>query len=576
MGRAAISVWSVGMVVGLLAEWAAYGWRSPSSWVPDLAVGLAIILCSGIVLMRERSLGVSALLGASGLLWFVPNFVETGPAWLRDLSAYTLFAHRGPMLHLLMAYPNGRPRSRLAWSAVAVGYGSAVAYPLWQNGVVSALLAVLFVLVSGLEYRNAVGTRRWARLVALVATIAVCGVIAFEGVVRVLVPVGTGQQLMLTAYGVVLVGVAVGLTVGSRLVQRVPPAVTDLVVALGEARSGLLRHQLARALGDPGLQVGYWVPEGAGYVDASGEPIHLPGPGSGRLMTMIERQGQPVAVLVHDPVTLSDAQVVEAVAAATRLAAANAQLQAEVRGQLAEIAASRRRIAQATDEERVQLEHRLRGAVELRLARLGEILQLAHKSAKGEATLTRLAESKLLLARALDDVRRLARGIHPRELAEHGLAQALIRLGADSPLVVHTSVDIPDLPVEVAACVYFVCSEGLANAAKHAATTNVAVSVTANDDDVLVVVEDRGVGGADPSCGSGVVNLADRVQALGGTVDIASPVAGGTRLIAVIPRDAGSRGQAVDRSSVKQGSPTERTRRSNDGSMTMTAQRSGL
>src|SRR4029450_13636330 len=117
-----------------------------------------------------------------------------------------------------------------------------------------------------------------------------------------------------------------------------------------------------------------------------------------------------------------------------RLPAANAQLQAEVRGQLAEIAASRRRIAQAADEERVQLEHRLHGAVELRLARLGEILQLAHESAKSEVTLTRLAESNLRLARALDDVRRPARGIHPRELAEQGLAQARMRRAGGSPL----------------------------------------------------------------------------------------------------------------------------------------------
>jgi signal transduction histidine kinase len=475
------------------------------------------------------------------------------------------------------APPDGVPERAAAIAASVVrGCGqlcSALAYPIWQNGVVSALLAVFFVLVSGVEYRHAVGTRRWARLVALVATSAVCGVIVAEGVVRAMLPVGTGQQLMLTAYEVVLIGVAVGLTAGLRLVQRVPPAVTDLVVALGEARSGLLRHQLARALGDPRLQVGYWVPETASYVDASGDPIHLLGR-SGRLTTMIQRQGQPVAVLVHDPVTLSDARVVEAVAAATRLAAANAQLQAEVRGQLAEIAASRRRIAQAADEERVQLEHRLHGAVELRLARLGEILQLAHESAKSEATLTRLAESKLRLARALDDVRRPARGIHPRELAEQGLAQALIRLAGDSSLAVHTSVDVPDLPVEVAACVYFVCSEGLANAAKHAATTDVAVSVTAKDDDVLAVVEDRGVGGADPSRGSGLVNLADRVGSLGGTVDIASPVAGGTRLIAVIPRDAGLGGRAVGRSSVQPGA--ERAHRANDASMTTTAQRSGL
>jgi signal transduction histidine kinase len=563
------------MVVGLLAEWVAYGWRSPSMWIPDLAVGWTFILCSGIVLMRERSVGVGVLLGASGLLWFVPNLVEAGPVWLRHLTAYTLFAYRGPVLHLLVAYPGAWPRSRLARSAVAVGYVAALVYPFWQNGVVSALLAVLFVLVSGVEYRHAVGTRRWARLVALVATIAVCGVIVAEDVVRAMLPVGTGQQLMLTAYEVVLIGVAVGLTAGLRLVQRVPPEVTDLVVALGEARSGLLRHQLARALGDPRLQVGYWVPETGGYVDASGDPIDLSGPGSGRLTTMIERQGQPVAVLVHDPVTLSDARVVEAVAAATRLAAANAQLQAEVRGRLAEIAASRRRIAQAADEERVQLEHRLHGAVELRLARLGEILQLAHESAKGEATLARLAESELRLARAHDDVRRLARGIRPRELAEHGLAPALVRLAGDSSLAVHTSVDVPDLPVEVAACAYFVCSEGLANAAKHAATTDVVMSVTAPDENIVVVVEDRGIGGADPARGSGLLSLADRVEALGGTVDVMSPAGGGTRLIAAIPRGAGWNGRAAAIVGVEPGSLKEDAHRSNDGSVTTTARGSG-
>src|SRR5512133_3442240 len=118
MRRAAISVWSVGMVVGLLAELAAYGWRSPSMWIPDLAVGWTFILCSGVVLMRERSVGVGVLLGASGLLWFVPSLVEAGPVWLRHLTAYTLFGHRGPLLQLLVAYPGAWPGSRLARSAV--------------------------------------------------------------------------------------------------------------------------------------------------------------------------------------------------------------------------------------------------------------------------------------------------------------------------------------------------------------------------------------------------------------------------------------------------------------------------
>ena len=97
-------------------------------------------------------------------------------------------------------------------------------------------------------------------------------------------------------------------------------AVADLVVELGEARSGTLRGELARALGDPSLELGYWLPDRAVFIDAEGRALALPNAGSDRSVTVVERQGQPVAVLVHDPAVLEDPGLREAVTSTAQLA----------------------------------------------------------------------------------------------------------------------------------------------------------------------------------------------------------------------------------------------------------------
>jgi len=294
---------------------------------------------------------------------------------------------------------------------------------------------------------------------------------------------------------------------------------------------------VARALGDPSLQVGYWLPESAAFMDAAGRPLAVPGPGSGRSATVVERDGRPLAVLVHDPAVLGDPGLVEAVASAARLAAANVRLQAEVRARLAEIAASRRRILVAGDEERGRLERRLSEGALRRLDELADSLQLARQSAAGQDTAERVARAESQLIRTQEDLERLARGLHPRQLAAQGLDAALAALAGDFPLRVDLTVPVTQTSPDVAACVYFVCSEALANVAKHASASAVQISVTARAGVITVEVADDGAGGADPQ-GRGLRGLADRVETLGGTLTVIS-APGGTRLTAVIPDGTG-------------------------------------
>jgi signal transduction histidine kinase len=536
MRRMTYLLWPVGVALGLLAEWAQYGWSDPVHWVPDLVVGWTFIACGLLATVWRRQSSSGWLLAGTGFAWFIPNFAGVGPSILSQGAAYALFLHRGPLIHLLLTYPTGRTTSRLTRWAVVVGYGAAVIYPVWNDDWAAIALSVLLVVESAHQYVHSIGPNRRARRVALSAAIALGFLLAGEAIVRLASSSGSVTNVLLDAYEILLVAVAVGLTAGLLSAWWERAAVTDLVVELGEVRSGTLRDQLTRALGDPTLQVGYWLPETAGFVDAEGRPIRLPDPGSDRSTTMIERDGQPMVVLVHDPAVLGDPGLIEAVGSAAKLAAANARLQAEVRARLAEIRASRQRILEAGDEERGRLEHRLHQGAERRLGELADTLGGAGGLAVSRGTSERIVQSKRQLARTQEELRRLARGIHPRALSEQGLAGALATLAEDSTLPMDLAVAAISVPPNVEACAYFVCSEALANVAKYASASKVSISVSSSPDLITVQVQDDGVGGADAGRGTGLRGLRDRVETLGGTLTLDSPPGGGTSLTAVIPR----------------------------------------
>jgi signal transduction histidine kinase len=516
-----------------------YGWADPRDWAPDLLTGWTMIGCGLAGWSRRPQSRSGVLLTAAGFAWFAFNLAATGVAVVAWVSAHALYLYRGPLVQLVLTYPTGRAARRLDRAAVAVGYGAAVVTPVWANEAATILLACLLLAVAVRGYAVAAGRERRMRLAALQATAALAALVAAIAVVRLAWP----SQLVdttLHAYQAALCGLSIGLLAGLYRWPWERAEVADLVVELGQDRSGPLRDQLARALGDPSLQVGYWVPEPAGFVDADGRPVRVPDPGSGRSATMIERDGQPLAVLVHDPAVLGDPGLVEAVSAAARLAAANVRLQAEVRAQLAEIGASRRRLLAAGDDERGRLERRLWDGTHQRLGKVAEALERARRQLAAKGVPEPLARAEVQLTRAQEELRRLARGLHPQELAEDGLADALAALAQDAPVPVELAVSVSGAAPETAACAYFVCAEALANVAKYASASQATVSVRSDTRGIRVEVEDDGVGGADPACGTGLQGLADRVETLGGTLTVDSPPGRGTRVAAMIPLGAGS------------------------------------
>ena len=303
-------------------------------------------------------------------------------------------------------------------------------------------------------------------------------------------------------------------------------------------RPAPIRDALARTLGDPTLELALWLPERRSYVDASGRPFELPAPEADRAVTVLGPTDAPVAALIHDPVLLERRRLLHAAGAAARLALENERLQAELRAQLAELRASRKRIVSAGDEERRRLERDLHDGAQQRLLSLGLALQLARgklgADANGAGEL--LTEADGELRAALDELRELARGIHPAVLTEQGLGAALRSLAERSPVPVKINAS-PEtrLPAAAEAAVYFLVSEALANVAKYARASRVRVNVARTNGQVLVEVDDNGIGGADPSRGTGLRGLADRLHSLDGELRIDSPSGRGTSLRATIP-----------------------------------------
>jgi PAS domain S-box-containing protein len=419
---------------------------------------------------------------------------------------------------------------------------------------------------------------------------------------------------------------------------------------------------LQRALGDPSLQLAYWIPDSKTWIDIGGNPLDLTEESEDRATTLVEHQGKLVAALVHDATLAKERDRVEGVAAAASLALARERsiqalrqserryrallnaipdlmfrisrdgtylaykgdrrdlaapptrllgssvhdllppdvadrlmegvqralasgeietieyelaldgvprdfearivsngdeavlivrdfterkraeeelrrLQDELRHRLDELRASRARIVEAGDAERRRLERNLHDGAQQRLVSLSLMLRLAQgkvaSDPAGADDLLGRAVDEMSLA--LEELRELARGIHPAVLSDRGLAAALEALAARAPFPVEVETPPERLPPPVEAAAYYVVSESLANAAKYARASLVDVRIRRADGRAVVEIADDGVGGADPGRGSGLRGLADRVEALDGELSVESESGRGTRVRAEIP-----------------------------------------
>jgi signal transduction histidine kinase len=298
-----------------------------------------------------------------------------------------------------------------------------------------------------------------------------------------------------------------------------------------------LRDALARTLRDPSLTLAYWLAEFDSWADVDGRPMELAQREDGRAVTLVDRDGQHMAALLHDASLQEEPELLEAVSAAAGIALENGRLHAELGARLEELRGSRVRVIEAGQKERQRLERNLHDGAQQRLVALSLELNLLKRRLDGDPVAsTRIEHARTEIAMSLEELRDVARGLHPAVVSGHGLAVALESLAARAPVPVQLTVELEERlpePLEVAA--YYLISESLANIGKHAQATSATIDVTRCNGEVIVEVVDDGIGGADTERGTGLRGLADRVEALDGRLRVWTPPGHGTRVRAEIP-----------------------------------------
>jgi signal transduction histidine kinase len=474
-----------------------------------------------------------------------------------DLLVAVLF------LHVFLAFPSGRLERRAERLLVGAGYAIAIGLQLVKMGLGAGgpdnllavvaepaaantvedieLLALSAIMLAGLPLlaarRRAPGhsLRRavallvdiFALALVMLALLLVAGAFAWPDFETI-------RRITFGVVGIAPVAFLIGL-LSARLARS---AVADLLIELRRNPAPAdLPAVFGRALRDPSLTLAYWLPEYGSWADLDGHPVQLPEEGSGRAVTLIHRDGVRLAALVHNRSLNEEPELLDAVSAAAGIALENGRLHAELHARLEELSGSRARVIDAGQKERQRLERNLHDGAQQRLIALSLDLRMLEQRLDGDAEArARIDEARREISLSLDELRDVARGIHPAVVSGHGLAVALESLAARATLPVRLSIDLDDRVgerVEVAA--YYVVSESLANIGKHAHASSASIGVARANGQLIVEVVDDGVGGADSERGSGLRGLADRVEALGGRLRVWTPRGGGTRVRAEMP-----------------------------------------
>jgi signal transduction histidine kinase len=565
---------AAGVLAGAGAVWLAAHQPPDRPTEPDavltLVVGISLLGC-GLASWRTRPdnrLGLIMVL--TGFGWFAAQLSEASAPWLYTIGGVVQYVFVIGLIYLLLSFPSGRlpgKTDRRLMAAVFVLFGMQLLAMLYGNkaglrcpGCPTNLLQLVHdnhKAQAWLNLERLVGSvvvattivvlvRRWLRASAAerraVAPVLVAGCAMLAALVWTVVFDLLGDPLSslpaeVWFYTIALVPIAVLFVFLQRQLAR--GMVAGLVVELGQpSASADLRQALARALGDPSLELAFWFPAEKRYVDGDGRVVKLPDHDSGRRSTLVERDGQPIAVLLHDPVLEHNAELVQSVCAAASLALENERLQAELRAQLIELQASRGRLVEATDAERRRIERDLHDGTQQRLVSIAMSLGLLESKLPAQATAAKplVSETRAALALALEELRELTHGINPPLLTERGLPAALDELCRRAALPAHLDLALDRrLPDQIESAAYFLASEALTNAAKHSHASEVRVRASYQSQQLIVEVADDGIGGAATTGGSGLRGLADRVEALGGRFTVSSPPGRGTTLRAEIP-----------------------------------------
>jgi signal transduction histidine kinase len=485
-----------------------------SPWLTtlDIATGLTFVVAA---VVARGSSAERLLMAVVGVAWLTASFLPV-----------TRSLHQAVLVVSLVAFPAGRVRRLSRWLlaglAVPVGFGL-----LPQIGVAAVFaLVALLVLVEG--------RRDIAVVYPAAAAIAVAAVLGASWSVSRLRAEAFDATAALVGYELVLLAVAAGFPVAAQAVIRSRARLADRLLA-GERLAGLegFAVVLGRVLGDPSVEVSRWHGSDAEYVDDRGRSVPTGGD-ERRWLTVADAEG-PVAVVAHQSSALDDPATAEAVTAAVRLAVRHEYLLHEQQQRLAELEASRARIVTAADHERERAAIQLREdvAVSLKLAQadLSAVRTAARDSAVVESLDIVVAE----LVAAQTEIVELIAGVPPAHLGGGQLKEAVHALAQRSPVPVSVTVALDVASgQDTETALFYVCSEALANAVKHAAAQRIGITIRRVNAAIEAVISDDGRGGADPS-GSGLQGLADRLAARNGRLRVESPPGAGTKVTAVVP-----------------------------------------
>ena len=352
----------------------------------------------------------------------------------------------------------------------------------------------------------------------------------------------TADAVLQTVSLVAIASIPVSFVAGIAHTRNMRARVADLMRITREgADRGLWAESLARTLRDASVRVYWWDEERGRYADASGEPLDRDAAerrDGHSVLPVASPTGMPIALIRHDRVLTDNMRLLDGVSSALRLSVDNGRLRSEIERTLEQVRQSRSRIVEAGIEARRRIERDLHDGAQQHLVSLGMQLRLAANEARdrGDESLGVELDGTIgMLNQALKELRELAHGIHPSLLSSGGLSLAVPELAGRCPVPVELDVQAEGrLPEVIESTAYFVLAEALANVAKHSQASRAWVRARVAHGELELVVRDNGVGGAALE-GSGMLGIADRVDAVGGRLSIESPVDAGTTITAHIP-----------------------------------------
>lgn len=540
----------------------------PQFLILDTTLGMLFIATGLIAWERRPEALTGPLLTLSGVLWFAGSYALTSLDPVASI-AWSFERYYDPILAFLaLSFPGSRLTSRSAQALVgtlliayvvrsafrlALGFESDAALISASDAVTSALIVMLALGIAVLCTRRAMRASPAAR--AVMRPVAVAGIIASISTAYDAAELAYGRLTGLSLNSLpdpwaeafswsLFVGVAlvpIGFLVGTLRSRLRHGAIAPLALELDKGTDAAhLERALQTALGDPSLSLLTRNRATAEWYDSSAAVVDAPAETPGRAVTRLDRDGEEIAALVHDDALREDPGLVAAATAVLRLAVENERLTADVRTQLQEVRASRARLVEAAHAERKRIERDLHDGAQQRLVSVALMLQEAigeaRRSTPHASFVQRLDETSEELKSAIDELRELARGIHPAVLTEEGLGVAVAALARRASVPVELDITLDGrLPPAVEATGFYVVAEALTNVTRHSRARSATVRLSRRDGMLEVEVADDGEGGIDVSAGSGLRGLADRLDAVAGRLEVFSPAGGGTRLVAVIP-----------------------------------------